>query len=549
MRRCSAHAARVAAVVALSVVAPACGGDDEEGMGGGEVRQGGAITVAPIAQPDFLDPALSYTIDALESLWLVYTPPVTYKRAEGKEGTTLIPGLAQEMPTISADGKTVSFRFRDGLRFSNGTPLKASDFEHTIKRVLNLESGGSGFYLVIEGAKQYAESRKPQGDISGIETDDETGKVTIRLIERDGTILNVLAMNFAGVVPGDTPFKTLSRTPPGIGPYRITESVPNREFVLERNRHFDIPDIPKGNLDRITAKVIPSRQRQANMVIRGELDYMVGAPPADLLPEIRTRYRDRYEEHVTVSTHYFFMNARVSPFDRRAVRQAVNYAIDSRALARLFAGRLEPTCNFLPSNIAGYEQIDPCPYGDPDEPGDVERAQQLIEEGGAEGKRVKVWTLTENLGLSVGAYLEDLLDKIGLDAELEAVDAGVFFQTVGNQRTGAAIGVANWFQDFPHPANFLFLVDGDSIQATNNPNFGNTDDPELNRLIDQVERLPAEEGAAQAADADRLLVEEAYVAPWGSERVSTFLSERMDFETCSRFHPVYANDYSSFCLK
>jgi peptide/nickel transport system substrate-binding protein len=532
-----------------AVLLSGCGGDGDDGDAG-EARQGGSITIGETAQPDSLDPALGYTIEGLEPMWLVYTPPVTYRRAEGKEGTELMSGLAEDLPEISPDGKTVTFKFRDGLRFSDGTPLKASDFEHTIKRVLNLESGGSAFYLGIVGAQDYVDAGKPTGDISGIRTNDQTGEVIIHLREPDGTILNALAMNFAGVVPGDTPFRNMAdEPPPGVGPYMFTESVPNRQFVLKRNRSFDIPNIPNGNLDRITARIITSRTRQASMVIRGELDYMVDPPPVDLLPEIRSKYRDRYEEHVTVSTHYFFMNVRIPPFDRLEVRQAVNHAIDSRALARLYGGRLAPTCNFLPSNMIGYEELNPCPYGDPNGPGDIGRARQLINQAGAEGHEVTVWTNSESVAAAVGAYLQDLLNEIGLAAELETLDPAVLFQTLGSQETRAQIGFTNWFQDFPHPANFLFLLDGDNIQPTNNQNFGNVDDAKLNRLIDKVERAPAGEVAELAAEADRRIVEQAYVAPYGSEKTATFMSERMDFENCSRFHPVYANDYSSFCLK
>ena len=46
------------------------------------------------------------------------------------------------MPKISADGTTYELTLRKGLKYSDGTPVKASDFEHAIKRVLNLESGG-----------------------------------------------------------------------------------------------------------------------------------------------------------------------------------------------------------------------------------------------------------------------------------------------------------------------------------------------------------------------------------------------------------------------
>src|ERR671915_1913646 len=103
--------ALVLLVAALSMfVVAACGDDDDDegggGGGGGEARQGGSITIAQTSQPDYLDPALAYTVNAWEPMWLVYTPPVTYRRAEGQAGAEIIPGLAEDLPTISEDGLT-----------------------------------------------------------------------------------------------------------------------------------------------------------------------------------------------------------------------------------------------------------------------------------------------------------------------------------------------------------------------------------------------------------------------------------------------------------
>ena len=54
---------------------------------------------------------------------------------------------------------------------------------------------------------------------------------------------------------------------------------------------------------------------------------------------------------------------------------------------------------------------------------------------------------------------------------------------------------------------------------------------------------------AARGDLNKKLVDRGWVAPYGHRKLATFLSERMDFDNCSRFHPVYFNDYSSFCLK
>jgi peptide/nickel transport system substrate-binding protein len=541
-------------LVGLLVGLFGCGGDDDDGDAGGG-RQGGSITISQTTWPDFLDPALSYQLAGWEPMWLVYTPLLTYRHAEGVEGAELIPGVAEELPKISPDGKTYRLGMRDGLRYSDGTPAKASDFEHTIKRVLTMESGGTAFYLPIDGASEYAEAGEPDADIPGIETNDETGEITIRLTEPDGTFSNVLAMNFAGLVPGDTPFENLTKDPPpGIGPYKITESSPNREFVMEKYNRFDIPGIPKGKVEQITTVIIESRIRQAQDVIRGELDHMRDPPPPDIKPQVKAKYSDRYEEHVTSSTYFFFLNTRVPPFDKKEVREAVNYGIDKPALARLFAGELAPGCSFLPPGVPGYDRsldVDDCPWGNPNEPPDVNRARRLITDAGAVGADVAVWGESLDPHDKVATAYVDMLNEIGLDAKLKILDSSVFGQVIGNAKTKAQTGVYNWFQDFPHPKNFMFLVDGKSIQPTNNQNLGNVDDPQITAGIAELSREPevTDEVADGWGELNRQLVEEAWTAPFGHTKLATFLSERMDFENCSIFHPVYNNDYSSFCLK
>jgi peptide/nickel transport system substrate-binding protein len=553
-------AMRAAALAALALAVGACGdddGDDGDGGSGGEGRTGGAITISQTSQPDFLDPALGYTVNAIEPLWLVYTPPLTYPRKEGDAGAQLIPGLAEEMPEISEDGLTYELTFRKGLKYSDGTPLKASDFEHSIRRVLNLESGGSAFYLVIEGAQDFIDAGKCDGDIAGIEADDKSGRVTIRLTEPDGAFQHVLAMWFSAPVPGNTPCRNLTKEPPpGIGPYIVTESVPNRQFVMEKNTNFpDLgPDIPPGKVDTITTKIVKSAARQTQDVISGELDYMQDPPPADLKPEVRAEYSDRYEEITTSSTYYFFMNTRVPPFDDPKVREAVNHGVDKPALARLFAGELELGCSFIPPGVPGYDESlegDGCPWGDPTKPPDLERARQLIREAGAEGAEVKVYGNTDDPTAKVTEAYADMLNRMGFEAEPRIIDGGIYFTTIGSAKERAQTGFANWFQDFPHPKNFMFLVDGKSIQPTNSQNFGNVDDPEITRGIAELNQEPeitpeVEEGWKEL---NRKLIERGWIVPYGYRKLATFLSERMDFENCSLFHPVYFNDYSSFCLK
>lgn len=537
------------ALAVAALVAAGCGSSESDDAS--SAKSGGSITIAQTSQPDALDPAVAYTSNSWEALWLVYTPPLTYRRAEGTAGAELIPGVAEALPTVSEDGKTYSFKIRKGLKYSDGTPVKASDFEHAVKRTLNLESGGTYLFEGIDGATEYIEAGDPDGDIKGIVTDDETGDVTIELVEPDGSFNNVLATTFAAPVPSSTPFSNESKNPPpGVGPYEITKVVPNREFVMEKVAGFDIPDIPKGNIDTITTKIVQSPSRQAQDVIAGKLDYMQEPPPTDLAADIKARYGDRYKEWPTLSVSYFFLNQDLPPFDDKKVREAVNVALDSRALARLFGGRLKPVCSLVPEGVPGHAELDPCPYGDPDGPGDTAKAKQLVEEAGATGEKVTVYVNNDSNRQEIGEYYTGLLNDIGLDAELRVVDGAVYSDTIGNQKTKAQTGIVNWYADFPHPATFIQQVDGSTIAETSNPNPGNVRDAEITDGI--AELLPESDLDAVAdrwAALDERVIEESHVAPFGSEELTTFLSDRMDFENCSLVHPLYGNDYSSFCLK
>ena len=109
---------RKAAIFILAVLAALAAGCGDEPRG----REGGSITIGLSSQPDSLDPALAYTGEAWESLWLVYTPLLTYAHASGQGGTKLIPGLAQDLPQVSKDGKTYTLTLRKGSCTPTGRP-------------------------------------------------------------------------------------------------------------------------------------------------------------------------------------------------------------------------------------------------------------------------------------------------------------------------------------------------------------------------------------------------------------------------------------------
>jgi peptide/nickel transport system substrate-binding protein len=532
----------------LSLVLAACGSDGSGDAG----REGGRIKISHLAFPDYLDPALSYTLDGWQALSLVYPGLLTFPHdRSGAASAEPLPALAEALPKISADGRTYELRLRKGLEFADGTPLKASDFKASVERILAMDSQGAGLgYTNIVGGEQFVKTKR--GGVRGIEVDDATGGITIRLVKPRGPFLYELAIPFAGVVPAGTPTKNQTNDPPpGAGRYRFVDVDAPHGYSLVRNDNFSKPlrgtAVDAGKVDRIDA-VVESASNAATDVSRGKLDFMVDDPPPDRLPEIRKRYPDRYREFPTPSTYYFFLNTAAPPFDKLAVRQAANYVIDPEAISRIMGGVITPAHTVLPPEVPGY------PDGEDLYPTNMEKAKALIEKAGAKGASVKVWTDAEPSVKTTVEYYADQLSQAGLDAKPKVVPSETYFATIGDRSLKPQTGFTNFFQDYPHPANFLdTLVNPNNVVATGNNNLAyNAGDKRLARMIEDLNQEPVltDEVKRRWGEVDRYVQEHALMAIYGNREQATFFSERMDFEHCrGDEHAVYGHDWHAFCLK
>jgi len=180
------------------------------------------------------------------------------------------------MPVLGNGGKTYVLRLRPGLKYSDGTPVKASDFKRAIQRVLNLESGGAFLYEGIVGATAYEKAGKASGPLPGIKADDATGTVPVELVAPDPQFNFKLAMDFAGLVPGNTPFSNETKSPPpGAGPFSIEQVVPGQSWSLVRNKYFKpLPNVPAAKADRINFTIVSNQRRQATDLVANKVDFL-----------------------------------------------------------------------------------------------------------------------------------------------------------------------------------------------------------------------------------------------------------------------------------
>jgi peptide/nickel transport system substrate-binding protein len=495
---------------------------------------------------DYLDPALSDTTEGWGVMWNVYLPLLGYRHVSGPRGARLVPYLAASLPRISKDRLTYRLTLRDKLKYSNGETVEASDFKKTIERDFLLDSAGAAFFRNIVGAKRFAKRQK--GGISGIVVDDAARTIVITLKTPQADFSNVLASEFAAPVPADAPATDTSLHPlPSTGPYMITSYQPRSRIVEERNPNFQAwrfrHAVPAGNPDRVTWDIVPSASVALRRVTSGKDDWMsYYQVPARRLAHIEETRKWRLRFFTPPNLMYFFMNTDVPPFSSLEVRQAVNYAISRRWLKRLAGGLAHTTENILPPGYPSFRSHTLYRHN-------LRKAIRLVRESGYAGKRVFVWNHDVAADLPYTEYLVSVLNRIGFRASEKVVTAGSYWTTLGNEKTRAQIGFADWVQDYPHPLDWFGLLDGRTITPTHNANYAQFDEGWANREINALTRRKKLTRTVDGrwAALDRRVMRSAPWAPFLNQEGTDYFSPRVDLG-CYVNNVLYEFDYASICI-
>jgi ABC-type transport system substrate-binding protein len=412
------------------------------------IKQGGDIVITYKDDIATLDPAIGYDwvnwsmIKSLYSRLMDYTP-----------GTPdLIPSLAESF-TVSPNGLTYTFKLRKGVKFTNGREVVASDVKYSIERAVDpkTQGPGAGFFGAIKGFDTVTGGTSTTLD--GIATPDDS-TVVFTLSRPDATFLQVLAINFASVVPKEAveaPAGDFGKMPVGSGTFVLKEWTVGQRLVFERNPDYFVKDMP--HIDKFTVEVGQEPLVALLRLQKGEVDIAGdGVPPAKFLeiknsPEGAEIIVDGAQLH----TGYITLNTRVKPFDNVKVRQALNMAINKERITRILNGRATAANQPLPPLMPGYDKTF-TGYAF-----DVEKAKALLAEAGfPDGFETILYSTNTDPQPRIAQAIQQDLAAVGVKAEVRALAQANVIAAGGTEGEAPMIwsGGMAWIADFPDPSNF-----------------------------------------------------------------------------------------------
>ena len=372
---------------------------------------------------DVLDPAQSRTFVGR----IVYTA-MCDKLVDVSPDLKIVPQLATEW-TWSDDGKELTMKLREGVKFHDGTPFNAEAVVATIDRNINLP-----------------ESRR-KSELSSVEKVEAIGEneVKFKLKSADVTLLAQLA-DRAGMMVSPKAAKELGANfgshPVCAGPFKFVERVQQDRIVLEKFQDYWNKD--NVFLDKVTYLPIPDTTVRLANLRSGDLDMGEEMAPSDAAA-IKADTNLAYVDAVNLGYHGTVCQCRKRPGSRQSVRQGqapapgLSLAIDREAIIQIvYEGTGLPGNQPFPPTSPWYNKEIPVPARD------VEKAKALLKEAGFERFKLDVSVTNNPVILQMAQVIQSMVAEAGFDVSLKATEFATLLdeQTAGKYRWRAPTGPA-----------------------------------------------------------------------------------------------------------
>lgn len=391
------------------------------------------VVVAQGVDPTTMDPHQQRETTTVNVLRHIYDPLVA---RNGKDPTTFDGILATHWKRMG--GKTVRFTLRRGVTFSNGQAFDAPTVKYNIDRVLGKLPKTKPALISYQF-----------GTVRGARV---VNRYTVDILTKQPDPLILSRMESLMIIPNhsvDADQDALASKPIGTGPYTLVSWDRNNQVTLEaRNDYFR----GRPRIANVIFKTLPDDASRLAAIQSGDVDVITNVPPDNVgdvkssgKATVRTVPSSRIAS-VWLDTLTF------KPFESPKVRQALNYAVDTRTIvSKVMSGYGLPVATFVPPYFAGYDpSLKPHPYN-------PTKAKQLLSQAGyPNGFEMTLmvprgrYLLAEEIVQAVAGYLE----KVGVKTKIDAVEFGVFAKVTQTRKIPSAFYAA-WGENFFNPIDEL----------------------------------------------------------------------------------------------
>lgn len=380
--------------------------------------------------------------------------------------TRMIDGTAQVTESlcteysVSEDGLTYSFVIKDGVVFSNGSALTASDVEYSFERLLIAASDNTDIPLEVVGAEAVMNGEAQT--LEGFQVEDDT-HFSITLSAPNAGFIAELSAPCMSIMDAETmaevkDFGTNPADVIGTGPYIVTEWVTNDHYTLVYNDKYwgKEPTVKK-----LIVSVIPDASTQNLKFLNGELDIidLASLDSAIVASTYKTQYADQIVSTPKVGLTYLVLNNASQYLKDVNVRKAIGMAIDVQTIIDgIFNGDALAEHGIIPTGIwAHNDDLQGFTY-------DPAGAKALLQEAGYKDGEVSFeLAIDSNASTNIQLVyqlISQMLEEVGIKANIKSYDHAAWI----DQRMSGQMDsfVARWGMDYNDPANIMYTFFGNA---------------------------------------------------------------------------------------
>ncbi|MFC0409794.1 glutathione ABC transporter substrate-binding protein GsiB [Roseomonas elaeocarpi] len=315
----------------------------------------------------------------------------------------LIPVLAESYEA-DADAKVFTFKLRQNVKFHDGTPFDAAAVKANFERVANPDN-----------------RLKRQSLIAMLDRVDVVDPQTARVFLKEpfGAFVNTIAHPACMILSPKAIAqygKDINRNPVGTGPFTFVSWSADTLRVKKSDGYWK-PGLPK--VDSVTFRSVPENGARIAMLQTGEAQFIYPLPP-EMAAVVQRAPNVEIVDAPSIIARYVSMNCMQKPFNDVRVRQALNYAVNKEAYAKVvYNGYAKPLDAPIPAQLGFYSKQQPYPY-------DVAKAKQLLAEAGyANGFETEMWAQNNTLAQRGMQFMQQQLAAVGVKVNVFPLESGV----------------------------------------------------------------------------------------------------------------------------